>query len=45
MAEVEYKGIKIGGSKLLLIPPLGGTLGGGVWAGFEFYKVYMNMRA
>jgi hypothetical protein len=45
MAEVEYKGIKIGGNKLLLILPLIGTLGGGLWAGFEFYKDYMNMRA
>ena len=26
MAEVEYKGIKIGGSKLLLVLPLIGTL-------------------
>ena len=45
MAEIEYKGIKIGGNKLLLILPLIGTLGGGLWAGFEFYKDYMNMRA
>ena len=45
MAEVEYKGIKIGGNKLLLILPLIGTLGGGLWAGFEFYKDYMNMRS
>ena len=44
MAEVEYKGIKIGGSKLLLVFPLLGTIGGGLWAGFEFYKDYMDMR-
>ena len=44
MAEVEYGGIKIGGSKLLLIIPLIGTLGGGLWAGFEFYKDYMDMK-
>ena len=44
MAEIEYKGIKMGGSKLLLILPLIGTLGGGLWAGFEFYKDYMDMR-
>ena len=44
MADVEYKAIKIGGSKLLLILPLLGTLGGGLWGGFEFYKDYMNMR-
>jgi len=45
MAEVEYKGIKIGGSKLLLVFPLLGTIGGGLWAGFEFYKDYMDMRS
>ena len=44
MAEIEYGGIKVGGSKLLLILPLIGTLGGGLWAGFEFYKDYMNMK-
>lgn len=44
MAEVEYGGIKVGGSKWLLILPLIGTLGGGLWAGFEFYKDYMNMK-
>jgi DNA anti-recombination protein RmuC len=45
MAEVEYKGIKIGGSKLLLILPLIGTLGGGLWGGFEFWKDYQNLVA
>ena len=43
MAEVEYGGIKLSGGKLLLILPLLGTLGGGLWAGFEFYKDYSNM--
>ena len=38
MAEVEYKGIKIGGSKLLLVLPLVGTLIGGLWGGFELYN-------
>ena len=38
MAEVEYKGIKVGGSKLLLILPLLGTLKGGLWGGFELYN-------
>ena len=38
MAEVEYKGIKIGGSKLQLILPLIGTLIGGLWGGFELYN-------
>ena len=44
MAEIEYGGIKVGGSKLLLILPLIGTLGGGLWGGFEFYKDYMDMK-
>jgi len=44
MAEIEYAGVKVGGSKLLLVLPLIGTLGGGLWAGFEFYKDYMNMK-
>ena len=44
MSEVEYKGIKLKGSKLLLLLPLLGTLGGIMWGGFEFYKDYMNMR-
>ena len=44
MAEIEYGGIKVGGSKLLLVLPLVGTLGGGLWAGFEFYKDYMDMK-
>lgn len=38
MAEVEYKGIKIGGSKLLIIIPLIGTIVGGLWGGFELYN-------
>ena len=44
MAEVEYKGIKIGGSKLLLIVPLLGTIGGGIWGGFELWHRYQAME-
>ena len=44
MAEVEIAGAKIRGGKLLLILPILGTLGGGLWGGFEFYKDYINMR-
>ena len=44
MAEVEYQGIKLSGGKLLIILPLLGTIGGGLWAGFEFYKDYMDMK-
>ena len=42
--EVEYKGIKIRGGKLLLILPLLGTLGGGLWAGFEGYARWVAME-
>ena len=45
MAEVEYGGIKIGGSKLLLIIPLLGTIGGGLWGGFELWTRYQAMEA
>ena len=38
MAEVEYKGLKIGGSKLLIIIPFIGTIVGGLWGGFELYN-------
>ena len=38
MAEVEYKGVKIGGSKLLIIIPFIGTIVGGLWGGFELYN-------
>jgi hypothetical protein len=38
MAEVEYKGIKMSGSKLMVILPLIGTLMGGLWGGFELYN-------
>jgi hypothetical protein len=46
MAEVEYKGIKIGigGNKLLLIIPLLATISGGLWGGFEFWKDYQNLQ-
>ena len=44
MAEVEIAGEKIMGGKMLLLLPILGTLGGGLWGGFEFYKDYMNMR-
>ena len=44
MAEVEIAGAKIRGGKMLLILPILGTLGGGLWGGFEFYKDYMDMK-
>ena len=44
MAEIEYSGIKIGGSKLLLIVPLLATIIGGLWGGFELYSRYLSME-
>ena len=44
MAEIEYGGIKIGGSKLLLIVPLVGTIIGGLWGGFDLYSRYLDME-
>ena len=43
MAEIEYGGIKVGVLNSFVLPLIG-TLGGGLWAGFEFYKDYMNMK-
>ena len=45
MAEVEYGGLKVGGSKLLLVIPLLSMLGGGAWAGFELYNEFRVLRA
>jgi len=44
MAEVEYKGIKFSGGKLLVILPLLGTIGGGLWGGFELWHRYQAME-
>ena len=45
MAEVEYGGVKVGGSKLLLVIPLLSMLGGGAWAGFELYNEFRILKA
>tara|TARA_R110000737_G_scaffold152973_1_gene182148 strand:- start:205 stop:693 length:489 start_codon:yes stop_codon:yes gene_type:complete len=45
MAEVEYGGVKVGGSKLLLIIPLISMIGGGAWAGFELYNEFRVLKA
>ena len=45
MAEVEYGGVKVGGSKLLLIIPLLSMLGGGAWAGFELFNEFRILKA
>ena len=44
MAQVEYQGFKLSGGKLMIILPLLGTLGTGVYAGFEFWKDYTDMK-
>ncbi len=45
MAEIEYAGVKVGGSKALLIIPLLGTIFGALWGGFEVYQRYLDMEA
>ena len=42
--EVEFAGVKFRGGKIFIIITALTTLGGGLFAGFEFYKDYMNMR-
>ena len=44
MAEVEFGGMKFKGGKIFVILTLLSTLAGGLLAGFEFYKDYMDMR-
>ena len=44
MAEIEYGGIKIKGGKILIVLSLLGTLAGGGWTVFEFYKDYLDMK-
>ena len=43
-SELEYKGVKIKGTKLLLILPLLGTIGATLWAGFEGYARWVSME-
>ena len=44
MAEIQVQGVKIGGSKMILIVPLLGTIIGGLWGGFELYNRYLMME-
>ena len=44
MAEIQVQGVKIGGSKMLLIVTLLGTIIGGLWGGFELYNRYLMME-
>ena len=42
--EVEFAGVKFRGGKIFIILTALSTLGGGLYAGFEFWKDYMDMR-
>jgi len=44
MAEVEFGGLKFSGGKMFAFLTALSTLGGAAWAGFEFYKDYMDMK-
>ena len=44
MAEFEFAGMTFRGGKMMIILTALSTLGGSAWAGFEFYKDYMDMR-
>ena len=44
MAEVEFAGMKFAGGKMFVLLTALSSLGGAAWAGFEFYKDYMDMR-
>ena len=42
--EVEFAGVKFRGGKIFIIITALSTLGGGLYAGFEFWKDYMDMK-
>ena len=44
MAEVEFAGVKFKGGKMVAVLMALSTLGGGIYAGLEFYKDYANMK-
>jgi len=44
MAEIEIAGIKFQGGMMAIAFTALSTLGGASWAGFEFYKDYMDMK-
>ena len=44
MAEFEFAGMTFRGGKMMIVLTALSTLGGGLWAGFEFYKDYMDMK-
>ena len=44
MAEFEFAGMTFKGGKAAIVLTALSTLGGALWAGFEFYKDYMDMK-
>ena len=42
--EVEFAGVKFRGGTIFVIVTALSTLGGGLYAGFEFWKDYMDMK-
>jgi len=42
--EVEFAGVKFRGGKIFILITALSTLGGGLYAGFEFYNDYRNMK-
>ena len=44
MAEMEFAGLKFKGGKIFVVLTALGTLLGGAWGVFEFYKDYLNMK-
>lgn len=44
MAEFEFAGTTFRGGKMFVVLTALSTLGGGAWAGFEFYADYMDMK-
>jgi len=44
MAEFEFAGMTFRGGKMMVVLTALSTLGGAAWAGFEFYKDYMDMK-
>ena len=43
--EIEFAGATFSGSKLLLIVPLLGAIGGSMWGGFEVYQRLLDAEA
>jgi hypothetical protein len=44
MAEFEIGGMTFKGGKMMVMLTALSTLGGGAWAGFQFYDDYMDMK-